>query len=320
MEYAQGHLDTVMNDSFAWTDIRNPTRNNMKILEQNYHFHELDIEDCLSKIQLPKVDKYEDYVFIILHFPAIQKDKSIFKFSQLSIFIGPNYLVTVHQGDLKPLLEMFELCKQSNTQRQALMGKSPGYLLHSLIDSLVDDLLHILMKIMGNLDDIEDVVFDDTKSDAKEISFLRREITALRRIVIPLRRTVLKMIKDIQKFSEDDLSPYFANVEDHIDKVLETLDEAKETIEIYKDTDYMLSTERSNKILAVLTILFTLSLPATVLSTIYGMNINLPGSLAQPWIFLGPYTTLIILVVASVISTLVMLWYFSRLGWVRMYD
>jgi len=197
------------------------------------------------------------------------------------------------------------------------MGKSPGYLLHSIIDALVDDLLHILKKIIGSLDDLEESVFNDRKSDVKTISLLRREITSLRRIVVRLKRTMSEVTKDIQKFAEEDLTPYFADVEDHIEKIFEELEESKEIVDIYKDTDFMLSTEKSNKILAILTIIFTLSIPTSTIATFYGMNINLPGSIAHPWTFLGEYTTLMLILLASIISGLYMPLYFSHLEWVE---
>ncbi len=133
------------------------------------------------------------------------------------------------------------------------------------------------MKVVGNIDDIEDSVFDERISIPRQISLLRREITTLRRIVFPLRRTVLDLTKDAQRFSKEDLTPYFRDVQDHIEKVYETLEEAKETVEIYKDTDFMLSTEKTNKILAVLTIVFTLSIPATVIGTFYGLTSTFLG-------------------------------------------
>jgi magnesium transporter len=196
------------------------------------------------------------------------------------------------------------------------MYKSSGYLLHKIIDALVDDLFHLLMKVVGNIDDIEDSVFDERISIPRQISLLRREITTLRRIVFPLRRTVLDLTKDAQRFSKEDLTPYFRDVQDHIEKVYETLEEAKETVEIYKDTDFMLSTEKTNKILAVLTIVFTLSIPATVVGTFYGMNINIPGGIVTgPWEQLGRYTTLIFILILSAMSALLMVFYFRRLGW-----
>jgi len=309
-------LESITNKSLTWVDIQKPTREKMSILEQLYPFHELNIEDCLSKIQIPKVDRYEDHIFVILHFPTVDKEKSIPRTTQLAIFAGFDYLVTVQQGELKPLTEMFQICKVNEKQRDSFMGTSSGYLLHSIIDLLVDDLLHILMKLEGNLDDIEDVVFDEKVAVAKEISLLRREITTLRRVVIPLKRIILDLSKDIQKFSEEDLTLYFDDVKDHIDKVIEVLEESKETIEIFKDTDFMLSTEKSNKILAVLTILFTLSIPATVVAAIYGMNVNLPGGIETgPATFFGPFTSFLLLVTAAILPSVIMLWYFKRQRW-----
>lgn len=309
--------ESIVNDSLLWIDIRNPTREKMNNLGRRYSFHELNIEDCLSKTQIPKIDKYDNHVFVILHFPTGSTDDKIPRVTQLSIFIGTNYLITVHQDDLKPLVEMFDLCKKEKNQeyRKVMMGKSSGYLLHTIIDALVDDLFHILMKVIGNLDDIEDAVYDSKIGIAREISHIRREITTIRRVSIPLKRIIVSLTRDIQKISEEDLTPYFDDIKDHIDKVLDTLEEAKETIEIYKDTDFMLSTEKTNKIIAMLTVVFTLSIPITIISTIYGMNISLPGSDLNRFQFLGEYTTLIIVMLISIIITGIMFISFRRLGW-----
>ena len=315
MSDSERRLETIRSNGVLWTNIQKPTYSDMTVLGQKYPFHRLNLEDCLSKIQIPKIDRYQDHTFVILHFPTPDKEKG-FLFSQLAIFIGTDYLVTIHHGDLKPLEELFAMCKIDEPQRQVIMGKSAGYLLYKIIDTLVDDLLHILMKVVGNIDDIEDSVFDERISIPRQISLLRREITTLRRIVIPLRRTVVDLSKDVQRFSREDLAVYFKDVQDHIEKVYEALEEAKETVEIYKDTDFMLSNEKTNKILAVLTIVFTLSIPATVIGTFYGMNINLPGGIQTgTWDQLGIYTTLIFVLVASSVSALFMVLYFRRLGW-----
>jgi magnesium transporter len=197
------------------------------------------------------------------------------------------------------------------------MGDSPAFLLHSILDVLVSDLFHRLTKIEGNLDDFEDEIFDErTKSaEAKKINLLRREITSLRRIAIPLRNRIFEITKEIQRFSKDDLMPYYNDVEDHVEKIIETLEETKETIEIYKDVYFMLNTEKSNKILSILTIIFTLSIPITVISSFYGMNISIPGRVESPPTFLGPYTSMIIVILVSIILTLLMYWYFRRAGW-----
>jgi len=314
-------LEDIHNDNLLWVNIEKPTREKMDTIAHGFALHELNIEDCLSKNQLPKIDRYDDHIFIILQFPTTQKEKTSPRFSQLSLFVGKNFLISIHQGDLKPLVELFQSCKFDNQKiRQNIMGNSAGYLLHSILDSLVDDLLHILMKIIGNIDDIEDAVFDDKIAVVKEITILRREITTLRRVMHPLKRIMLEITsRDVKKFSnaaeEEDLISYFDDVNDHISKVLEALEESKETIEIYKDTDFMLSTEKTNKILSFLTILFTLSIPVTVIGTFFGMNIPIPGTINSANQTLA-YIPMITILMISIASVIVMIWLFKRLSWI----
>lgn len=131
------------------------------------------------------------------------------------------------------------------------------------------------------------------------------------RIVYPFKRIIIYLTNIIQKFFQD-LTSYYDDVRDHIDEIIEVLGESKETIEIYKDTDFMLST-KTNKILAVLTIIFTLSIPAALLGAFYGMNITLTGGIEKgSWNFFGPYPTLIVLILISIVPAMVMLWYFRR--------
>lgn len=320
MQNTESQLETITSNGLTWIDIQKPTRNTIELLGKRYHFHELNLDDCLSKTQVPKVDTYNDHIFIILNFPTVtdRKGTKILSFSQLAIFVGLNFLVTVHQGDLAPLVEMVQMCKQDWRQRKEYMGRSSGYLLHTILDIMVDDLLHILMKIVGNLEDIEDAVFDDKVVVAKEISHLRREIMVLRRAVIPLRRIIAQIIKYVQFFSEEeDLTQYFNDIQDHVNKVIEASEESKETINIYKDAHFVQSTEKSNKILAILTILFTLSVPVTVIATFYGMNIDLQGDINHPWTFLSQYTTMLFVIIGPAVSASIMTWYFYKVGWLR---
>lgn len=317
-EVIQSRVETIQGNGFSWTDIQNPSREEIDKLGQMYNFNSLNLDDAISKIQLAKIDNYDDHSFIILHFPPMVLKRGMPKFNQLSVFIGKDFVVTIHNGDLKPLVEMVAHCKENAQYRSELLGKSPGFLLYKVIDVLVDDLLHTLRRIVANLDEIEDDVFDENKSTPKKISLLRREITILRRIVHPLRKIVLETSKNTQRFSnpDEDLVIHFDDVIDHIDKVAETLDEAKETMEIYKDTDFMLSTEKSNKILAVLTIIFTLTIPPAVVAAIYGMNINLPGGIETgSWTFWGEYTTFVIMMIFSFVPSTLMYVYFYRKKW-----
>ncbi|EPA04757.1 magnesium transporter CorA family protein [Candidatus Nitrosarchaeum limnium] len=313
-------IETIQGKKFLWIDLQNPDRSDVEKVSEQYHFNALNIEDCMTKSELPKLDSYDEHFFVILHFPSLLRQPGISRNSQLSIFIGKDFLVTVHQGDLKPLVDLVSICKNDSDQqrKERLLGKLPGNLLHEIIDILVDDLLHISRKVIANLDDLEDEVFDETKSAARSIALLRREINVMRRIANPLKKFVLEIAKNIKRFSyEEDIVLYFDDVIDHIDKVIETLEESRETMEIYKDTDFMLSTEKTNKVLAALTIIFTFAIPGTVIGTFYGMNINLPGGINDHSTVFGPYTSFIIIILASLIPVILMFIYFRKLGWIN---
>jgi len=270
-ETLERKITSIVGSKFSWIDLQNPNREDVEKLAEKYHFNELNVEDCMTKFELPKLDNYDDHIFFILHFPPLASRKILPKYSQLSIFVGSDILVTIHQGDQKPLVDLVNTCSNESDpdKKKRLLESSTGLLLHEIIDVLVDDLMHTMRRIVANLDDIEDGVFDETKSAAKGISLLRREIYMIRRIVNPLKRIVLEINKNVEKFSkkeEEELTLYFDDVIDHVDKVLDSLEESRETMEIYKDTDFMLSTEKTNKVLAVLTIIFTLAIPATRIS------------------------------------------------------
>ena len=317
----ENKTETIQGEKFVWIDLQNPDRDDVEKLAKKYNFNTLNIEDCMTKFELPKLDSYDDHFFVILHFPPLAQKTGILKNSQLSIFVGKKFLVTVHQGDLKPLVELVGICKTNSDQQRKnrLLGKSSGLLVHEIIDVLVDDLLHTSRKIIANLDEIEDRVFDEVKPVARNIALLRREVNRLRRIANPLKKFVLEIAKNVKRFSEredDELTLYYDDVIDHIDKVIETLEESRETMEIYKDTDFVLSTEKTNKVLGMLTIIFTLAIPSTVIGTFYGMNVNLPGGIGVDLMVLGPFTTFIFIIVASAIPAIMMFTYFKKLGWI----
>jgi len=315
-------METMQGEKFTWIDLQNPDRVDVEKLAEKYNFNELNIEDCMTKFELPKLDSYNDHFFVILHFPPLAQKIGISKNSQLSLFIGKDFLVTVHQGDLKPLVQLVQTCilDSDDELKNKLLGESSGDLLHEIIDVLVDDLLHTSRKIIANLDEMEDNVFDESKAVARSIALLRREINRLRRIALPLKRFVLEIAKNVKRFSDnsdDELSLYFDDVIDHIDKVIETLDESRETMEIYKDVDFVLSNEKTNKVLAVLTMIFTLAIPSTVIGTFYGMNVSLPGGIGENAMILGPFTTFIVIILASAIPAIMMFAYFKKLGWIN---
>ena len=317
-------IEKIQGKNLVWVNLENPDREHLEKLLKEYELNDLNIEDCLTKFELPKLDSYDDHFFVILHFPPLAQKSGISKNSQLSMFVGNDFLITVHQGDLKPLTDLVKKSKIDGLDKYEsndFLNAHTGMLIHTIIDELVDDLMHVSRKIIANLDELEDIVFDDKISAARNIALLRREINRLRRIANPLKKVVQEIVKCVQRVSDDrdeNIIFMYNDIIDHIDKVIETLEESKETMEIYKDTDYVLSTEKTNKVLSILTIIFTLAIPATVIGTFYGMNIMLPGGIndsAAPR--LEEFTPFIILILASAIPAALMFIYFKKNGWTR---
>jgi magnesium transporter len=305
---AEAQLTTASGTGVTWINIEKATPKQLHYLAQIYQFHPLDLDDCLSRRQLPKIDEYPDYLFILLHFPVFNKRARVTQASQVSIFLGRNYLVTVHQGNLKPLANMFRACRESEEARREYLSRDSGYLLYRIMDSLVDYTFPILNKVLDNLEDLEDKVFDQQVDAVQDVALLRRDIAAQRRIIWGLRGVVSLLETRVQPFTQEDLSVYFGDVMDHVNRSWSTLEECKDTIEIYKDTDYLLTQDSIQRVMAILTIAIVVMVPFSIISGIYGMNVPLPGGG-------GPFTFALLLLLMLLISG-GMLYYFRRQRWI----
>ncbi|MDD4875937.1 MAG: magnesium/cobalt transporter CorA [Dehalococcoidales bacterium] len=305
----QLRLESLTRGNMTWFNIEGPTEHETEYLAQNYHFHPLDLDDCLSRIQRPKIDEYKDYLFLVFHFPVFNKEARVTTPSQLAVFIGDGYLVTLHNGDLKPLVKLFRECQIDEDSLQEYFGQGSGYLLYRIIDRLVDYCLPILSKIGTNIEDIENSIFSDSMSGTvREISIIRRDIISFRRIIWPMRAVLGSLERRIRRFSTMDMAVYFGDMVDHVDKIWDELDEYKEVIEGLKDTHDSLATNRTNEVVRILTVIATILLPITVVSSIYGMNIPLP--------FQNSSLSLVLVFLAMAIIIGGMLYFFRRQRWI----
>ena len=159
-------LETLTWGDLTWVNIENPTARETAYLAQNYSFHPLDLDDCLSRIQRPKIDAYKDYLFLVFHFPVFNKEARVTTPSQLSVFISEKYLITLHKGELKPLVKLFKECQRDEESRQDYFSQGSVFLLYRIIDRLVDSCFPILNKMFDNIEEVEDVHeeldFDDS--------------------------------------------------------------------------------------------------------------------------------------------------------------
>src|ERR1035437_1832248 len=296
------HLEQVTWAEVTWVNIERPTEADMACLAESYPFHPLDLADCLSKIQRPKLDVYKEYEFLIFHYSVWYKIKRIGTAEQVSVFISAKYVITIHSGRFTPLANLFRQCQSDERVRQDHFKNGTGYLLYSIIDCAVDSYFPILDKLLTWADTIEESVFDENVEAAKEVFILRRDVITQRRIMMPNRLTFGELETKLARFSKVELAPYFGDVMDHMNKICETLDEAKDIIESFKDTDYILSTNRIKRFLRILTILGCIIAPFFIISCIYAL-ISIPRGAAS-------FPTFIIAIVLMVIIagvTLVML-------------
>jgi len=305
----QLNLESLAWGDLNWVNIESPTEQETEYLAQNYPFHPLDLDDCLSRIQRPKMDEYKDYLFLVFHFPVFNKEAGVTTRSQISVFIGQNYLITLHKGELKPLVKLFRECQLDEESRQEYFSQGSAYLLYRIVDRLVDYCLPIVDRIGSNIEDVENSIFSNEMPRAiREISILRHDVIAFRRIIWPMRAVIGGLESRLRRFTKTDMSVYFGDMVDHVDKIWDALDEYKEIIEGLNDTHDSLATNRTNEVMRMLTIIATILLPLTVVASIYGMNVPLP--------FQNSSYSLVFLLVVWLVIISGMLYFFRRHHWI----
>jgi magnesium transporter len=297
----------------TWIDIEDPTKESIVKVAEDYKFQDIHVEQCLQKSQITQINLEEHYIFIIFYFPYFITAENRIANSQVSIFLGHNFLVTLHDSAQKQIVDQLFREYEANT---ITTPKTPGRMLYQLINYLLKDTAVLIESVFDELDQVEESVFKNTASDAQRIGQLRQKISRLRR-TIDIQRSVLNELNEvIDTFTNERLARHYAINTKLSQKLTETIDEAKEMVEIFKDADFITSTEKTNDILAILTLLFTFTIPATVLGTFYGMNILLPGGIgSDSWTFLGPFTMFKLIIGISVGLALVMCVYFRKKKW-----
>ncbi len=273
------NVSSISQGKLTWTYIEKPSINEVEFLAQHFNFHHLNLDDVLSRIQRPKIDEDEDHLFIVLHFPVFDKENRITRSSEVDIFIGENYVVTIHCfADLKPLAKFFKECQAHEENRDTYLGRGSGFLLYHILDRLINYCFPILNKVTENIDAIEDIIFAKTVPETvQQIALLRRDLISFRRVIRPQIAVIEMLEKEDYPFFKEEQEIYFGDIADHVRKIWDGLEDCKEVVDGLAETSNWLTSNRIQEIMRVLTIVMAIIAPATLVTGIYGMNIPLPG-------------------------------------------
>jgi magnesium transporter len=262
----------------TWVHLDTPTQEEATALAERFGWHPLDVEDVLSKRQRPKVDEYDEYRFVVLHFPVYDKSVQRLNAGELDVFLGPDYLVTLPTVELLPVTRLFQRCADDPELRESLFSKGSGYLLYHVLDDLFDYCFPILDKIGHKLDRIEDDIDEGRFEEiVRDISKAKQEIISYRKIIKPQRPTLRLLERHVERFLPQDLELYFDDLVDASERIWDILDNYKEVVEALEATNEAALQHRQNDVLRILTVVGAIFLPLTFLTGVFGMNVLYPG-------------------------------------------
>src|SRR5581483_7458944 len=293
------NVETIAAEGLRWVNIERPSPLECAWLEEHFGFHALDLEDVLSRNQRPKIDEYPDYLFIVLHFPVFDSAVGRLNAGELDIFVGADYLVTIPNQPLQPVEYLFERCRQREELREQHFSKGPGFLLYRVIDDGFDYCFPMLRKIGNKLDAVEDEIFSGHSEEVvRDISNVKQEIINFRKVIRPQRTVLTDLENAKQRFMarEGDLEIYFDDIVDAHERIWDMLENYKEVVEALEDTNESVISHRVNDILRVLTVISVTLLPLTLLASLMGMNVRVPGqgTIGAFWIILGVMVAMLV--------------------------
>jgi magnesium transporter len=302
------NVDEVEFEGLRWINIERPRAVDRAWLEEHFDFHPLDYEDVFSRNQRPKVDEYPDYLFVVLHFPVFDKRVNRLNAAELDIFVGPDFLITLPNESLAPLQYVFDRCRTNEDVREDMFNKGAGYLLYKVVDACVDASFPMLRKMGLKLERLEQAIFDEeaNREIVRDLSNAKQEIINFRKIVRP-QRTALKDLERTKRYVTGELDIYFDDINDASERIWDMLENFKEVIEGLETTNESVLSHRLNDSIRVLTAFSVIMLPLTLIASVLGMNVGVPGegSIHAFWVTIG--------VMLSVLSGMV-LWFRKR-GW-----
>jgi magnesium transporter len=307
-ERTEPRVEIVESPGLRWINIERPRTLEQAWLEEHFVFHPLDYEDVRSRNQRPKVDEYDDYLFIVLHFPRYDKTVSRLNAAEVDMFVGPDYLITLPNEALQPISYLFDRCRANEEFRDSIFSKGPGYLLYKIVDDSVDASFPMLAKMGNKLERIEEEIFEGKGEEVvRDISNVKQEIINFRKVVRPQRTAFRDLERNKARYIAEDLDIYFDDIIDASERVWDLLENYKEVVEGLEATNESALAHRTNETFRVLTAISLVFLPLTLIASVWGMNVRVPGeqSITAFWIIMVVMLAILLAVVG----------FFRRRGW-----
>lgn len=257
-------------DSLLWVDVADPTPEDLRLIGAEFAFHPLAMEDALRRHQRPKIDHYDGFLFMVFYGLATDDGRPVAR--EIDLFVGKNYLVTVHDGTLPAVPETADRWCE-NVERQGNRGI--GLLVYSLLDSIVDGYFPVVDDLADRIEDLEAGVFAEGGSSRDEqaaIFALKKDLLAIRRVLGPERDVMNVLVRrDAPVFGGEEVV-YFQDVYDHILRVTDAIDTYRDLLSSALDAHLSMTSYHLNEVVKRLTSSSIILMSMTLIAGIYGMN------------------------------------------------
>ncbi len=265
-----------------WVDLENPTAEEEKlILEGVFQFHPLAIEDCRNPNSLPKSEDYDDYLFLVTHAVDFTRTEK-FNTTELDLFLGKDFLVTYHAAPLKSIAATKERCIKST----GVIARGPDRLAHLVMDAVVDLFIPVTDELRGELEELEEQVLSPRHTAlTNQLIEVRGEIANLREIIRPQREMISRLARGESKMIRTVMLPYFRDLRDNLIRIDETAASFADRLLISFELFLNKSGFQANEGIKALTALTAISLPASIISSWYGMNFTSIPELRSPYAY-----------------------------------
>ena len=290
-----------------WVDLAAPTPAETAILSDVFHFHELAVEDAVMEIHHLKIEAYNGYLYLILHGIDFEESTRGFATHDVDFFLGPSYLVTVHDGRSRSIAEQYNVCIRNANA----MGEGPGALLHRIVDAMVDHYRPEVEKLEDKVDELETHVFENPDvNPIRALIGVKKDIASLRRVTLPQRDAIARLArKEFPQISEA-VTWRMRDVYDHLVRLSEESVVLHDRVTGLVDAYLSSQSNRLNQVMKLMTVIATIFMPLTVLTGLFGMNVPLPHMPGPSWMEFWWITLLMAAIAGG------MLWKFRRNRWI----